>query len=59
MMVLDIIPLPSCMTPSTDKALCIMSTVYRNLDLSKLMLHNNHTQILEQSVIMEDVQQHL
>ena len=50
------------MAPSTwqwaDNALRIMST-NRNLDLSKVMLLKSHTQILEQSIIMEDVQQHL
>ncbi len=46
------------MTPSTDNALPIMSN-NRNLRLSKLMLQKYNTQILEQSVMTEDVQQHL
>lgn len=49
--------LPSSMTRSSENALHIMST-NRNLDLSKLMLQRI-TQILEQSAITEDVQQHL
>ena len=47
----------SSVTPG-NKALCTMS-INRNLDLSKLMLQNNRTQVLEQLVITEDVQQHI